>query len=230
MELLSWFISCPSNFRDYCWGCNTHPAPPRSVQEGLRWQCSSSWGSLRGSGAAASPRYQPDMTMQLQSVKRPEAQSQVSWVLILTLPSAWLYCLKRVFALSLTFLTCKMRGLDEVTSEVPLTLKCEDDSELSRSSQERWWGEVIAPTKSMGTLDLSGGGREVAGRASWDYLLKCWFHLMGLRGHRPQTESRASPQPPPSFNSQSCERAGVRTPLRGPALCPTSPGMVWHVV
>lgn len=78
------------------------------------------------------------MTMQLQSVKRPEAQSQVSWVLILTLPSAWLYCLKRVFALSLTFLTCKMRGLDEVTSEVPLTLKCEDGSELSRSSQERW--------------------------------------------------------------------------------------------
>lgn len=62
------------------------------------------------------------MALQLQSVKRPETLSQVSWVLILTLPSAWLYYLKHVFALGLAFLFCKMRGLDEMTSKIPLTL------------------------------------------------------------------------------------------------------------
>lgn len=60
--------------------------------------------------------------LQLQSVKRPETQSQVSWVLTLALPGAWLPYLKHVFTLGLTFLICKMRGSDEMTSKFPLTL------------------------------------------------------------------------------------------------------------
>lgn len=76
------------------------------------------------------------MTLQLESVKRPETRSRMSWVLILALPRAWLYYLKQVFSQGLTSLICKMRGLDEMTSPVPLPLKYEGDSELSRSSQE----------------------------------------------------------------------------------------------
>lgn len=48
-------------------------------------------------------------------------------MLILVLPSAWLYYLKQAFALGLGFLICIMRGLDEMTSKVP------SDSERSIS-------------------------------------------------------------------------------------------------
>lgn len=119
-ELPGWFVSCPSNFRGYCWGGDRHP--PSTPHRQSRRACGErSSSGLRGSADAARPGPSLMRPLQLGSGKRLRAGGWrpgfQSW--ILALPSAWLYYLKQVFVLGLGFLICKMRGLDEMTSKVP---------------------------------------------------------------------------------------------------------------
>lgn len=139
MELQSWFQSYPSNFGIVGEAANTHPASSLTVKGGPERK-EYLWGSQLSTVTA------------VRNWEVPENGSQVTWVLILPPPSEWLFSLNKSLPHSgpwFSHLQIKGAGWDDLSSPFHSDWKCKYDSEFSKSSQERWWGEVTAPTKSI---------------------------------------------------------------------------------